>query len=186
MNRRFAPFAQVDVIGLVLLLALLGAFVAAVASAAQAARDAARVVQHREELRITEPSGDVRVEADPAVIAQFRAALTARSTGQLGYEVSGGQAVAPTQVKVRGTVDPKLTRARGHVALSGLECMSFEPSGAVLVDTLCCQWVPHGPGGVLRLQRRSDFASSGAPPRVIAAWKAQCTQRAGKPLGTTP
>jgi len=65
---------------------------------------------------------------------------------------------ALTRVIVEGKAKPKLDRASTTVQLAGWECARVEPSGAVVVDLLCCSWESAGPRGRFRLVERADLA----------------------------
>lgn len=110
-------------------------------------------------------------------------AASARSTGQLGYDLASTAPPAVTRVTVDGKARPALRAGGSSVSLSGVECSRTLPTGAVLVDELCCRWVDvPGQSGVKRLERRTTFGPE-FPPRVRQEWKRLCTQRAGRRLG---
>jgi hypothetical protein len=96
------------------------------------------------------------------------------STPRITYELTT-KAGAPTTVKVDGKIRGALRGGRATVRLSGVECARVEPGGAVVIDTLCCEWVRHGGDGVQRLSRRRTFAD--LPPRLRQHFRAECTQR---------
>lgn len=64
------------------------------------------------------------------------------------------------------------------ITLSGVECAKLLPSGAVMVDLMCCKWVDDkSMNGRQILVGRSSF--SDLPPKWRQKARAECTQRAG-------
>lgn len=97
-------------------------------------------------------------------------ATSARSTGQVGYEVGGVT---------------RPLRGPAYAALSGVQCVRVLPGASALTDQTCCHWVRvPGQAGVMRLEARTDWGSlTELPARQRRALRALCTQRAGRPLG---
>ena len=115
----------------------------------------------------------------PAAAPPGFSVASARSTGQLGYELGAAPPPTATVIRVDGHIRPGLRSGRAHVVLSGVECARLEASGAVVIDTLCCEWSREGHRGVQVLTRRQSFAR--LPPDIRRKFRAECTQRAGAP-----
>jgi hypothetical protein len=107
-----------------------------------------------------------------------------RTTGQLQarLETKPGDA-APTTVWLGGVRRPKWQRVSTVVRDGAWQCARVEPSGAVVVDLLCCEWQPdHGSRGRFVLVQRSSFGHvpPGARRRALVQ---ECRERNGaKPL----
>jgi hypothetical protein len=135
---------------------------------------------------------DVPMAVFTVAVAGFLAAVSlgtdhpasARSTGQIQarLETQPGDA-APTTVWLGGVRRPKWQRVSTVVRDGAWQCARVEPSGAVVVDLLCCEWQPdHGSRGRFVLVQRSSFGHvpPGARRRALVQ---ECRERNGaKPL----
>lgn len=100
-----------------------------------------------------------------------------RSTGQLRAKLSSTDFVAPTRVWIDGEEQPELGSVEVEVKLENWLCGRVEPSGAVVVDMLCCTWEPEGNRGRYVLRERATFDH--APASKQRALVQECRRRNG-------